>query len=133
MYVNFARLFLFSVRWTTSTPTTLGLYALTHISQLILVNLFRSKNAVSTPLCRIFRHTPAKGSPFLNVTRKMSPTLAPWRFFGLKSAFLAPVGSSIDNCSAVKAAIGSLHVSYGKAGGGWTLSSLVPVHHKPCQ
>lgn len=45
------------------------------ISTPTLVNWFRNKNDVSMPRNRMLKHTPENGSPFLNVTRKTSPTL----------------------------------------------------------
>ncbi|EDN91834.1 hypothetical protein SS1G_07695 [Sclerotinia sclerotiorum 1980 UF-70] len=100
MYVNLALLALLAFLCTTSIPSTFGLYILYHISTPTLVNSFLSKIPVSTPRLRILMHTPAKGSPVLRRTRRISPTLAASGFVLENRLVRAPVGSRTAICSA---------------------------------
>ena len=62
--------------------------------------------------------TPAKGSPFLRRTRRMSPTFADSVFSFEKRLLRAPVGSRIAIWVLVKSSNGSLHTALAEGGGG---------------
>jgi hypothetical protein len=81
--------------------------------------------AVSTPRRRMLMQIPAKGSPFLRRTSRMSPTLAASGLALLKREVRAPVGSRTAIWEAWREAIGSLKLAAGEGGGGNALIFLL--------
>jgi hypothetical protein len=63
---------------------------------------------VSIPRRRMLMHTPAKGSPFFNRTRRTSPTFAASVLVLEKRRVRAPVGSRTRIWSSVRSLMGSL-------------------------
>ena len=72
---------------------------------------------MSTPRRRIFKHTPANGSPVLSLTSRMSPTLAASGLALENNLERAPVGSSTEICALERVDMGSLQAANAEGGG----------------
>ncbi len=82
------------------------------------MSLLRRRMAVSTPRRRIERQTPAKGSPDLKVTRRMSPGLGTSGLEREKRRWREPVGSRTVREDWVRAAMGKGWLLAAEGGGG---------------
>jgi len=69
-------------------------------------------------------HTPANGSPSFWRTSSISPSLADSGLSREKSCVLAPVGSRMAICMALRSAMGSLKRLTVDGGGGYVLIRL---------